>query len=465
LILRAAGLSKRYGDGAGRYAVSEADFTLDEGEFISIVGRSGSGKSTLLAMIGGLTKPSEGLVHFCGQDLWALPETTLADVRRQRLGFVFQFFSLLANLRAIDNVALPALLGRESAAADAYARAGNLLARVGLTERMFAYPGELSGGEQRRVAIARALINSPRLLLADEPTGDLDEDTENDIIALLQDLRREASFGMLVVTHNMSLARRADRVLQMRQGRLCAADLSEAAVDAPPPRRFGPAPSATPAGLATPDGEREFARLGQHLWAAAGRALVAAGAAFLLAAAANYGVAQYQGHEAALQRERRAALEELATSTLRSEIDGITGSGDGRYEVTIYLENAGDKPIYVMAPTLQAFIQVGSEWRELPLTPIAEAGASVLKITGRELYRFSLDARVDKFTELLPHYMHVRFTNNMLVSPESAPKENLFQRNDNYYIYLKPDTIDDAAITKDIRFAGAPPLWIWMPPH
>jgi predicted ABC-type transport system involved in lysophospholipase L1 biosynthesis ATPase subunit len=404
-------------------------------------------------------------VIFCGEDLWALPETALADMRRQRLGFVFQFFSLLANLRAIDNVALPALLGREMAAADAYARAGKLLARVGLTERTAAYPGELSGGEQRRVAIARALINSPSLLLADEPTGDLDEDTENDIIALLQDLRREASFGLIVVTHNLSLASRADRVLQMRQGRLYAADLPEASVKAHPPRRFGPAPAPAPIPLATAVGAREVARLGQHLWAAAGRALVAAGTVFLVAAAANYGVARYQRHEAALRRERLAALEELATSTLKSEIDAIAGLGEGRYEVTIYLENAGDKPIYVMAPSLQAFIQVGSEWRELPLTPIVGGGASVLKIIGRELYRFSLDARVEKFTELLPHYMHVRFMNNMLVSPDSAPQNNLIQRNDNYYIYLKPDWIDDAAITKDIRFAGAPPLWIWMPPH
>ena len=160
-------------------------------------------------MIGALTKPSEGQVLLEGEDIWLLPETTLADLRCRHIGFIFQFFSLLASLRAVDNVALPALLGRSMTAQDAYLRAQDLLMRVGLEDRMLAYPGEMSGGEQRRVVIARALINKPRLLLADEPTSDLDEDTENDIIVLLEELRREASFAMIVVTHNLELAKRA----------------------------------------------------------------------------------------------------------------------------------------------------------------------------------------------------------------------------------------------------------------
>jgi hypothetical protein len=167
-----------------------------------------------------------------------------------------------------------------------------------------------------------------------------------------------------------------------------------------------------------------------------------------------------------MQKQRLDALEELATATLKGEIASVVRLGEQHYEVTIYLENTGgEKPIYVMAPNVQAFIQVGSDWQELPLKPAAEAMASVLKVTGKQLYKYILDARADKFTELLPHYMHVRFTNNMLISPESTPHDALFQRNDNYFIYLKPDNVDDAAITKDVRFAGPPPLWIWMPPH
>jgi len=467
MILRASGLRKRYGGEAGCEAVSQADLTVDEREFVSIVGRSGSGKSTLLAMIGGLMRPSEGQVLMEGEDIWALPETALADLRCRRIGFVFQFFSLLSNLRAVDNVALPALLGRSMAPENAYERAQNLLARVGLEGRMFAYPSEMSGGEQRRVVIARALINAPRFLLADEPTSDLDEDTEHEIVALLEQLRREASFGMIVVTHNLDLAKRADRMFQMKQGRLYAADLSEAAIRPPPPPRCDPPKTAVPADHARRvDGGRAIGKLGATLWAPAARAMVVAGLVFVLALLGNYSLARYQRYQAALRSARLAALEELATSTLKSEIESVARMGDSHYEVTIYLENSGgDKPIYVMAPNVQAFIQVGSDWQEAPLAPITEAVASVLKVTGKQLYRFILDARVDKFTELLPHYMHVRLTNNMLISPESAPKDELFQRNDSYFIYLKPDNIDDATITKDVRFAGQPPLWIWMPPH
>jgi len=468
MILRTSGLRKRYGAGAGYEAVSEAELTLKQGEFVSIVGRSGSGKSTLLAMIGALTKPSEGQVLLEGEDIWSLPETTLADLRCRHIGFIFQFFSLLASLRAVDNVALPALLGRSMTAQDAYLRAQHLLMRVGLDDRMLAYPGEMSGGEQRRVVIARALINKPRLLLADEPTSDLDEDTENDIIVLLEELRREASFGMIVVTHNLELAKRADRMFEMKQGMLTATDLPEGAFQpARPERRFGPTKSLVPANIAKPaDGAPAVDRLGQNFWAAAGRALVFGVMIFALVLLGNYGLVSYQRYQVLVRKERLDALEELATSTLKGEIASVTRLGERHYEVTIYLENTGgDKPIYVMAPNVQAFIQVGSDWQELPLTPAAEVMASVLKVTGKQLYRYILDARADKFTELLPHYMHVRFTNNMLISPESTPQDALFQRNDSYFIYLKPDNIDDATITKDVRFAGPPPLWIWMPPH
>ncbi len=468
MILRTSGLRKRYGAGAGYEAVSEAELTLKQGEFVSIVGRSGSGKSTLLAMIGALTKPSEGQVLLEGEDIWSLPETTLADLRCRHIGFIFQFFSLLASLRAVDNVALPALLGCSMTAQDAYLRAQYLLTRVGLEDRVLAYPGEMSGGEQRRVVIARALINKPRLLLADEPTSDLDEDTENDIIVLLEELRREASFGMIVVTHNLELAKRADRMFEMKQGILTATDLPEGAFQlARPERRFGPTKSTVPALIARPvDGAPAVNRLGENLWAAAGRVLVFSGLIFALVLLGNYGLARYQRYQVLLRKERLDALEELATATLKGELASVASLGERHYEVTIYLENTGgDKPIYVMAPNVQAFIQVGSDWQELPLKPAAEAMASVLKVTGKQLYKYILDARADKFTELLPHYMHVRFTNNMLISPESTPQDALFQRNDSYFIYLKPDNVDDATITKDVRFAGPPPLWIWMPPH
>jgi ABC-type lipoprotein export system ATPase subunit len=203
VILSAQSVTKCYGTGAGYNAVHEVSFELQAGEFISIVGRSGSGKSTLLAMLGALTKPTQGTVLLDGNDIWTMSEADLATLRNRKIGFIFQFPSLLSNLTAVDNVAIPALLGRSMAVEAAYARAYELLARVGLADRADAYPDSMSGGEQRRVVIARALINSPPLLLADEPTSDLDEDTENDIIALLEELQRSEAFAFVLVTHNL----------------------------------------------------------------------------------------------------------------------------------------------------------------------------------------------------------------------------------------------------------------------
>src|SRR5207245_780195 len=170
-------------------AVSTSSLDVARCAFISIVVPSGSGKSTLMAMLGTLTKPTQGRLLLDGIDVWTLSESERATFRACHVGFVFQFPSLLSNLTAADNVAVPALLGRTMPAEQAYARAHELLARVGLADRAEAYPDSMSGGEQRRVAVARALINAPPLLLADEPTSDLDEHTDGDIIDLLEELQ------------------------------------------------------------------------------------------------------------------------------------------------------------------------------------------------------------------------------------------------------------------------------------
>ena len=260
MTLSAQSLTKRYGTASGDEAVRGVSLELQVGDFVSIVGRSGSGKSTLMAMLGALTKPTEGKLLLDGTDVWTLSEAELATFRSRRIGFIFQFPSLLSNLTAVDNVAVPALLGRTMDAGQAYARAYDLLARVGLREGADAYPGSMSGGEQRRVAIARALINSPPLLLADEPTSDLDEDTETDIIDLLEQLQRTESFGFVLVTHNLELARRARRTYEMRQGVLAATDLPQVEGDPERPRHFGPAEVNAPAELALSAGRsRPFA--------------------------------------------------------------------------------------------------------------------------------------------------------------------------------------------------------------
>lgn len=201
-------------------AVNGITIEVQGGEFASIVGRSGSGKSSLLAMIGGLSRPSRGAVHVEDTDIWALTDDRLADFRNRRVGFVYQFASLLPTLRIVDNVTLPALLGRRQNAADAYERAVETLDQLGLYDHIDAYPSEISAGEQRRAAIARALINAPALLVADEPTSDLDEETERQIMDGFRKLNRERGLTLIMVTHNLRLAEQTDRIIHISGGKL-----------------------------------------------------------------------------------------------------------------------------------------------------------------------------------------------------------------------------------------------------
>ncbi|MGA7485707.1 MAG: ABC transporter ATP-binding protein [Xanthobacteraceae bacterium] len=463
MTLSAQSLTKRYGGAPGYEAVRDANLDLRAGEFISIVGRSGSGKSTLMAMLGALTEPTEGKVLLDGTDVWALSETELAALRSRHIGFVFQFPSLLPNLTAVDNTALPALLGHTMRAEQAYARAYDLLARVGLADRADVYPGSLSGGERRRVAIARALINSPALLLADEPTSDLDEDTEADIIDLLDRLRHTESFGFLLVTHNLELARRAQRTYEMRQGTLAATDLPQVAVETGRQRRFGPGkidPEPTPPAAATVP-----IRLGANLWRGVQVFLLAAAVILGGVLLADFGVEKYQAMRMRERLTRLAALQHLALNTLRGDVEAVADLGDGRYELTTYLENVGGEPIYVMSPDMRAYVQVRTTWQEVPMKPIDESADGVLKIEGKQSYRYVFDARVRDFAQLLPNYMHVRFSGTMLVSPSSKPKDDVFERKDNYYVYLKPFDVTDETVARRMRFSGKPPVWIPMPPH
>ena len=315
----AQSLTKRYGTASGDEAVRGVSLELQVGDFVSIVGRSGSGKSTLMAMLGALTKPTEGKLLLDGTDVWTLSEAELATFRSRRIGFIFQFPSLLSNLTAVDNVAVPALLGRTMDAGQAYARAYDLLARVGLREGADAYPGSMSGGEQRRVAIARALINSPPLLLADEPTSDLDEDTETDIIDLLEQLQRTESFGFVLVTHNLELARRARRTYEMRQGVLTATDLPQvegirnAHGTSDQPRSTRQWNSRCPRAVAP-------IRLGSSLWRGVQIFLLAGAVIFGGILLADFGVDKYQKMRVREREARSLALQHLALNSLRGDV-------------------------------------------------------------------------------------------------------------------------------------------------
>ena len=217
-IIRVETLGKTVPNGStGLTILSDISFEIGAGESVAIVGVSGSGKSTLLGLLAGLDTPTDGRVRINGHDLSALDEDGRAALRARMLGFVFQSFQLLPAMTALENVMLPLEL---AGARDARASARAMLDRVGLGERLTHYPKQLSGGEQQRVAIARAFVTQPALLLADEPTGNLDTATGSQVIELMFELNRERRTTLLLVTHDEALSRRCDRVLRIVGGKL-----------------------------------------------------------------------------------------------------------------------------------------------------------------------------------------------------------------------------------------------------
>ena len=219
-FVRADGLTKTYESGRRRVVVFEnLGMEISEGEMVAVVGPSGAGKSTLLHLLGGLDRPTEGTVKVGEFDIFKLTDVDLARFRNGEIGFIFQFHHLLPEFTALENTMMPLLIGRSSHQA-ARERAGSILKDVGLAERGAHRPGELSGGEQARVALARALVARPRLLLADEPTGDLDSKTSESIHSLLKEVHRSQKLTSVIVTHNERLASVCDRVLHLEDGRL-----------------------------------------------------------------------------------------------------------------------------------------------------------------------------------------------------------------------------------------------------
>ncbi|EER45968.1 Lipoprotein-releasing system ATP-binding protein lolD [Actinobacillus minor NM305] len=217
-LLRCEQINKFYDEGSQKVQVlKDVNFTMNKGELVAIVGSSGSGKSTLLHTLGGLDQPSSGNVYINGQSLQKLSANQLAYLRNQNLGFVYQFHHLMADFSALENVMMPMLIGKQNKS-EARDRAEKMLQAVGLSHRIAHRPSALSGGERQRVAIARALVNKPALVLADEPTGNLDQKTTESIFDLIKQLNQEQNTAFLLVTHDLALADKLSRRLIMRDG-------------------------------------------------------------------------------------------------------------------------------------------------------------------------------------------------------------------------------------------------------
>jgi putative ABC transport system ATP-binding protein len=219
-VVETENLTRVYGSGEAQVtALDHVSLHVDTGEFVAVMGPSGCGKSTLLHLVGGLDRPSEGLVKIDGQDLSTLDDDSLTDLRRQRIGFIFQFFNLIPTLTALDNTALPLVLGGMKPA-EAQAHAAEWLIKLEVADRRTHRPEELSGGQRQRVAIARALVTEPSLILADEPTGNLDSQAAEDFADLLREAVDRWGRSILLVTHDARISSYAGRVLRMKDGRI-----------------------------------------------------------------------------------------------------------------------------------------------------------------------------------------------------------------------------------------------------
>lgn len=217
-ILQAANLKKIYGSGNNEvHALDGVNLTVEKGEFVAIIGTSGSGKSTLLHMLGGLDRPDSGTVTVDGQDIFSLKDEALTIFRRRKIGFVFQAYNLVPVLNVYENIVLPIELDGEQVKKDYVQK---IIQTLGLNDRLEALPNQLSGGQQQRVAIARALASSPAIILADEPTGNLDSKTSQDVLSLLKVSNNKFTQTIVMITHNEEIAQMADRIIRIEDGRI-----------------------------------------------------------------------------------------------------------------------------------------------------------------------------------------------------------------------------------------------------
>lgn len=443
-VLEASGLRRRY-DTVG---VLDASIHVAACESVAVLGRSGSGKSTLVAMLAGLCRPQSGTVTLhidqpC--DLWSLTTAERCRLRRGPIGFVSQFTSLLPAFTTLENLMLPAQLAGKDRQLDLQAMALDGLKAVGLEHRRDTLASQLSGGEQRRAIVARGLMARPRLLLADEPTSNLDEASEEDVFRCLQQLCTSAGTALVIVTHNQALAKRCDRMLMLDQGVL--REPGSACVLAP--ARAPKHPDRVHGDVADP--QRRRLLLGGFTVA-----MALTGAAGLATRAIQ------QRKEVARQAGNQ--IQRLAFSGLSAELTSVERMGSTGYRGTIAVENLDAlQSLYLLPLDVQIYVQQGNRWNPFAAT-WSDASRGVVQLRQPEVLQFELRELPSQFTELVPGYLHVRVDVTYAIADGPDPEQNPVERRDSFFVYLLPISPDAEKLAQN-NFPGDPPLFIPMPPH
>jgi ABC-type lipoprotein export system ATPase subunit len=463
-------------------AVDDVTIQVAAGECVAICGRSGSGKSTLLSLLGGLARPTSGTVLYAGRPWTELSAAEVQAARSGGIGLLWQESVLLPGLTALDNVVLPQLVAGHPRAA-ACARAERMLERVGMRERWDAHPAELSGGQQRRVALARALATEPRLILADEPTNDLDAHAEAEIVRLLAEIREAGTTAIVLVTHDPAVAAIADRRLWMERGRIV--DGAKEAAPRPAPR-IGPLESSSSAAVrlqafepAAPDLVPQTPAVATADWR---RTVVPFALGLGVAAAAIAGIDRFvaRRQEVVVEtiREQRRLAEEMALQDLRADIDDIAPVGADGFTATLFLENyRPERPLHVLGPATGVAVQRDGRWEGLPAgvspagvnsTGASQAAREIRRVgADRLLMPVSFSLPAGPYDELLRGYLHVRISASLVVGDRDDGTGDLFERSDAYYVYLRDPRLTEDAIRAANGWGAkaAVPLWIPMPAH
>lgn len=470
-ILEARGATLSYQTPRGSIiAVDDVSLRIDPGECVAILGRSGSGKSTLLALLAGLCEPTTGDVLFAGRPWRERKVNEVNAARATGIGLLLQDGGLLPGLRALDNILLPAVLAGKSHP-EAVARAEELLGMVGLRDRWDAYPAELSGGQKRRVALARALTNNPAVILADEPTGDLDGMAAQEITGIFGKIRRARRTAIVVVTHDPALSAIADRRVWIERGR-CTPAGNELAqpmaisianheeTGAPIVPVFEPPPGT----LSFQPPDTSIGKIGLHWLTFLGGIAVAAACLAIVDGL----IAEKQEAVVQTTRAQRRMAEEMAMQDLRADVDDVVLAPDGGVSVTVFLQNyRPERSLHVLGPAIEVGIQRNGRWDNI---------ATSASFDGRGIRAIGLEKTVlgarfsmtdERYDELLPGYIHVRIGAAMVVSDKPDGTGDLFDRQDAYYIYLRDPRRPDDWIRRANKWSekASIPIWISMPSH